>query len=106
MVSEVGTTQWPKYEFGDDCGRYVDEDEVTLNKGSENTVDNSDRLKIPAVRGLFTPKEPKTEPSKTPLKKPQNMKTRKSYPSKAAYFIANKYPKYSFGRGGEPLSQP
>jgi len=23
MVSEVGTTQWPKYEFGDDCGRYV-----------------------------------------------------------------------------------
>jgi len=37
MVSEVGTTQEPKCEFGDDCGRYVDEDEVTLKKGSENT---------------------------------------------------------------------
>ena len=56
MVSEVGTTQEPKCEFGDDCGRYVDEDEVTLKKGSENTVDSSNRLKILAVRGLITPK--------------------------------------------------
>ena len=51
MVSEVGTTQEPKCEFGDDCGRYVDEDEVTLNKGSENTVDNSE-VENPGGQGV------------------------------------------------------
>ena len=56
-------------------------------------MDNSDRLKILAVRGLFTPKEPKTGPSKAPLKKPENMKDEEILPQQGTIFYRQQIPK-------------
>ena len=72
-------------------------------------MDNSDRLKILAVRGLFTPKEPKTEPSKAPLKKPENMKDEEILPQQGSIFYRQQIPKilvWERWRAAQPPEAP